>query len=332
MSILNLIFGWDETRPRGTDLMSTVDDWIREFKITMRQIIGVDHIMDSSGPYDHFGKHRKLTMRMFIEGTDDMPVPDDGSLVIYAREKNDPDKTKILSILYPDASEDALAWQSDMTTAKADIDNLKENKFNWISKPPNTDFNTLLTPGKYRVSVAPGHNANQPGGTLTHVSNWTIEVDNDLAGQDVCVQTVRAQHLHQKTWRRRTSAVVSGTYTWGDWVLCGGTFQDLRQDYTPIVISEPVVIHNADFNGEKVITVGQIPNDGLTYECVLFWEFSDPVSGGGNARIGSTIQALTPCVGGIIHVKTNNRQLRLFRNDSSSARAKITLYAINAVS
>lgn len=332
MSVLNLLFGWDETRPRGTDLMSTVDDWMREFKVSIRQIISVDHIMEATGPYDHFGKHRKLTMRLFIAGTDDMPVSDDGSVIVYARQNNDTDKTKDLAVLYPDGTGDVLAKQSEMDTAQEDIADLKANKLDWISKPNNTDFNTLLAPGKYRVSVATGHNAHQPGGTLTHVSNWTIEVDNDPAGQDVCVQTVRAQHLHQKTWRRRTSAVVSGTYTWGDWVLCGGTFQDLRQDYTPITMSEPVVIHNADFNGEKVITVGQIPNDGLTYECVLFWEFSDPVSGGGNARIGSTIQALTPCVWTVIHVKTNNRQLRLFRNDSSSARAKITLYAINAVS
>jgi hypothetical protein len=319
--------------------MSTVDDWIREFKVSVRQIVGVDHIFNDKAPYDHFGKHRKLTMRMFVEGDDTptnpgdvMPVADDGSIIVYAKQKNDDVKTKIFSVLFPDNSEDAFAWQSDMDTAEENIEDLQENKLDWISKPNNTDFNTLTSAGKFRVFVAAEYNANQPvlGG-----DNWTIEVDNAKDSKDVCIQTARCQNYgHTKTWRRKTDAIVSGAYTWYPWQLVGGTLTNLVDEYHPlIVIPAKKLIASGVFGATpQVVTINEIPDNGRPYICLI--EFAASGTSGNSVYVSSDIQdsifigAGAGNNGRTSIVRTNNRQLKFTGIGSSSASQSVNLVAV----
>jgi len=51
---------WDETSPAGTADIKEGDDRIRELKIQLREIITVDHKMDSSGTGATFGYHENI--------------------------------------------------------------------------------------------------------------------------------------------------------------------------------------------------------------------------------------------------------------------------------
>jgi hypothetical protein len=59
---LVLTYGWDETVPKGNRNVSTVDDYIRKLKVSVREIFGVDHKMDAPGDTADFGKHIKVSL------------------------------------------------------------------------------------------------------------------------------------------------------------------------------------------------------------------------------------------------------------------------------
>lgn len=52
---------WSESSPAGTDLASTIDNSVRDFKTDVREREAVDHIWNTS--QDHDGKHAKVTLR-----------------------------------------------------------------------------------------------------------------------------------------------------------------------------------------------------------------------------------------------------------------------------
>lgn len=52
---------WDETSPAGTDLISTGDNAIRQFKLDVRERMELDHVWDAS--LDHDGKHLRVRLR-----------------------------------------------------------------------------------------------------------------------------------------------------------------------------------------------------------------------------------------------------------------------------
>lgn len=53
----------NESSPAGSDLMSTVDNRLREFKVQIREMMGVDHDFPSSGQAADNGQHLKVTLQ-----------------------------------------------------------------------------------------------------------------------------------------------------------------------------------------------------------------------------------------------------------------------------
>lgn len=53
---------WDETNPSGTQAANLGDDRIRELKTQLREVIGVDHKMESSGNAANWGYHSQMTL------------------------------------------------------------------------------------------------------------------------------------------------------------------------------------------------------------------------------------------------------------------------------
>lgn len=53
---------WDETTPADTALVSTGDNIIRQMKTQMRELVAVEHEMDSSGQDTDWGWHKKVTL------------------------------------------------------------------------------------------------------------------------------------------------------------------------------------------------------------------------------------------------------------------------------
>jgi hypothetical protein len=112
MSILNLLFGWDEVSPAGQDLMSSVDDRIRELKTSVRQVVGVDHVFNTNAPFDHFGKHKQITLR----NAQSAPAADTGSSILYAKGAD-----KTINIMFEDLSEDKLFKNSQIIKSQTDL-------------------------------------------------------------------------------------------------------------------------------------------------------------------------------------------------------------------
>ena len=54
---------WSESSPAGSDLMSTVDNRIREMKTQVREVVGVDHDFPSSGQATDNGQHLRVTLQ-----------------------------------------------------------------------------------------------------------------------------------------------------------------------------------------------------------------------------------------------------------------------------
>jgi hypothetical protein len=54
---------WNESSPAGSDLMSTVDNRVREMKIQIREVVGVDHDFPSSGQATDNGQHLRVTLQ-----------------------------------------------------------------------------------------------------------------------------------------------------------------------------------------------------------------------------------------------------------------------------
>lgn len=53
---------WDESNPAGSQSAALGDNRIRELKSQLREVIAVDHKMDSSGQGNDWGKHNKITL------------------------------------------------------------------------------------------------------------------------------------------------------------------------------------------------------------------------------------------------------------------------------
>lgn len=53
---------WDETSPAGSQNISLGDNRIREMKVQLREIVGVDHKFESSGNDADNGKHNKVSL------------------------------------------------------------------------------------------------------------------------------------------------------------------------------------------------------------------------------------------------------------------------------
>lgn len=53
---------WDETSPSGSSNISLGDNRIRELKTQMREVVSVDHKMDSSGQAATWGYHNQVTL------------------------------------------------------------------------------------------------------------------------------------------------------------------------------------------------------------------------------------------------------------------------------
>lgn len=54
---------WDETKPAGSRSIKLGDNDIREFKTQIREIIGVDHDLPSSGSANDIGQHLRVTLQ-----------------------------------------------------------------------------------------------------------------------------------------------------------------------------------------------------------------------------------------------------------------------------
>ena len=70
-----------EATPAGTDYIREGDDRIREFKTQVREIIAVDHKMDSSGQGATWGMHQLVT---FIQGASPAAVAD--KCILFAED------------------------------------------------------------------------------------------------------------------------------------------------------------------------------------------------------------------------------------------------------
>lgn len=75
---------WSETTPAGTANRSEGDDRIRELKTQLREVIAVDHEMDSSGTGDTWGYHNKVT---FIEQSTS-PTAIANTFMLFAKESD----------------------------------------------------------------------------------------------------------------------------------------------------------------------------------------------------------------------------------------------------
>lgn len=53
---------WDETSPAGNSDLNLGDNRIRQLKTQLREVISVDHEMDSSGSGDDWGKHNQVSL------------------------------------------------------------------------------------------------------------------------------------------------------------------------------------------------------------------------------------------------------------------------------
>jgi len=58
---------WNENQPAGSEAKALGDNRIRELKQQIREIMEVDHFMESSGQHNDWGKHEKVSL---IEQTD----------------------------------------------------------------------------------------------------------------------------------------------------------------------------------------------------------------------------------------------------------------------
>ncbi|GAF69472.1 unnamed protein product, partial [marine sediment metagenome] len=54
----------NEGTPGGSDYIRDGDDRIREFKKQIREVVAVDHKMDSSGQGEGWGQHEKITLQV----------------------------------------------------------------------------------------------------------------------------------------------------------------------------------------------------------------------------------------------------------------------------
>lgn len=54
---------WNESSPAGSELMSTVDNRLRELKTQIREVVGVDHDFPSSGQATDNGQHLRVTLQ-----------------------------------------------------------------------------------------------------------------------------------------------------------------------------------------------------------------------------------------------------------------------------
>ena len=54
---------WSETTPAGSDNIALGDNRIRELKTQLREVIAVDHDMDSTGQDAAWGQHKKVTFQ-----------------------------------------------------------------------------------------------------------------------------------------------------------------------------------------------------------------------------------------------------------------------------
>lgn len=53
---------WNENLPAGSEFRALGDNRIRELKQQLREIIEVDHFMESAGQHDDWGKHTKISL------------------------------------------------------------------------------------------------------------------------------------------------------------------------------------------------------------------------------------------------------------------------------
>ena len=75
---------WDESNPSGQGQKAKGGERIREFKTQLREILGVDHYMTSSGNGDQWGFHDKVTL--YEQSSDPLPSVNTG--VLYTKEVN----------------------------------------------------------------------------------------------------------------------------------------------------------------------------------------------------------------------------------------------------
>ena len=58
---------WSETTPAGSDNIALGDNRIRELKTQLREVIAVDHDMDSTGQDAAWGQHKKVTFQEAVD-------------------------------------------------------------------------------------------------------------------------------------------------------------------------------------------------------------------------------------------------------------------------
>ena len=121
---------WAESSPAGSDLMSTVDNRIREMKTQVREVIGVDHDFPSSGQATDNGQHLRVTLQEQADlgtgavGTTilgNQTVSGKGELVYTDEDNNDVQITSggkiyapALAGVYPAANVAALATMMNL--------------------------------------------------------------------------------------------------------------------------------------------------------------------------------------------------------------------------
>ena len=76
---------WDESSPPGSQGRALVDVRIREMKTQLREIIGVDHHIESSGSGDEWGFHDKVT----FEAQASDPLPSTDAMRLYSKDVSD---------------------------------------------------------------------------------------------------------------------------------------------------------------------------------------------------------------------------------------------------
>jgi hypothetical protein len=73
---------WNEDKPEGERDLALGDDDIREFKTQVREILEVDHEIESSGQGEDWGKHNKVTL--IVQATDPDAVAD--AAIVFSKD------------------------------------------------------------------------------------------------------------------------------------------------------------------------------------------------------------------------------------------------------
>lgn len=166
---LVLTYGWDETVPKGTENVSTVDDYIRKLKVSVREIFGVDHKMDATGDAADFGKHIKVSLLL----ADDDLLPDTNSVVLYAKANDrddDEDETECVIFKNTEGKKRKLLCMDDMEGMIAmwsgTLEDLAANKKGWVLCDGDNDTPDLRD--KFIIGAGNDYDVSEEGGEAEH--------------------------------------------------------------------------------------------------------------------------------------------------------------------